>query len=105
MGFSTCQGGKWISTPGGGGYPSLPTHKSTRTCDGCDKCPKCDNFRITHLYCWRCCGPVKACPDCKLKLSQHIVEAGPPQKGWEEYADVVRGYERAVKIVKAVKAA
>lgn len=84
MGYSTCAGF------------ALDPHKEKRSCDACDKCPTCDDFRPTSLYCWRCCGPIRVCPDCAFEVAAHVVSVGPPPAEWEHTAGP--GFRRALRI-------
>jgi len=82
MGYSTCLG-----------HPLHP-HPETRSCDGCDRCPRCSGFKMARMYCWRCCGPLHACPNCRQRLASHIVEKGPPEGDWR-IPEILAGYQRA----------
>lgn len=96
MGYTTCLG-----------KPSWP-HRETRSCDGCDRCPRCAGFTAVNLWCWKCCGKLTACPECALRLAEHIVKSGPaPEEtgiegvvGNFRFPEALAGYRAALSITR-----
>jgi len=108
MGYSTCTGRTAPSHPE---YPRILHTKEVRSCDGCDSCSKCDGYRAKIMWCWVCCGMMRSCPNCVVKIADHIVSKGPPEKwpgspaiDWSARPEIARGYRVAERIhAKAIK--